>query len=276
MAASCERSLPPAERSIAYGARDRRGRMVPDAPYQTAGSPSLRGSVAAATEPSGAAGPPSTSSIACSCPRLAVERLGRASPGGPAPRAPRRRRARGAARGGPRPAARSGRPARRTSAARRPRSATSTPPSTSADTNWAWICGWASPPIEPATIHGPGWPSRNSIPGSSVWSVRLPGARTFGWSGSRLKYAAAVLVVDAGLRVDDAGAEPEVVRLDEADRVAVARRRSRGRSCRRRAGSSRRRGGGRARGSIRAASSAAYAGSSSRSTGTSRNAGSVR
>ena len=30
-------------------------------------------------------------------------------------------------------------------------------------------------------------PSRNSIPGSSVWSVRLPGSRTFGWSGSRLK-----------------------------------------------------------------------------------------
>ena len=34
---------------------------------------------------------------------------------------------------------------------------------------------------------GRAWPSRNSIPGSSVWSVRLRGARTFAWSGSRLK-----------------------------------------------------------------------------------------
>ena len=54
------------------------------------------------------------------------------------------------------------------------------PPSTSADTTWAWICGWASPPIEPVTTHGR--PSRKSIPGMSVCSVRFRGARTLGWS----------------------------------------------------------------------------------------------
>ena len=41
-----------------------------NARYQTAGSPSLRGSVAAASEPPGSAGPPATSSIACSWPRF--------------------------------------------------------------------------------------------------------------------------------------------------------------------------------------------------------------
>ena len=69
---------------------NRRGRMVPDAPYQTAGSPSLRGSVAAASDPSGAAGPPPTSSMACSWPRLRVERLDERHRVPHAPTAPRR------------------------------------------------------------------------------------------------------------------------------------------------------------------------------------------
>ncbi len=42
--------------------------QAPDDRYQTAGSPALRGSVAAAREPSSAAGPPSTSSIAWAWP----------------------------------------------------------------------------------------------------------------------------------------------------------------------------------------------------------------
>ena len=63
--------------------------------------------------------------------------------------------------------------------------ATSSAPSTRAETTWEWIWGWASPPIEPTTTHGR--PARKSIPGRSVWSVRFDGARTFGWSGSRLK-----------------------------------------------------------------------------------------
>ena len=47
--------------------------------------------------------------------------------------------------------------------------------------------GMLQPPIEPATTHGrPG--SRNSIPGSSVWSVRLRGSRTFAWPASSEKY----------------------------------------------------------------------------------------
>ena len=66
---------------------------------------------------------------------------------------------------------------------------------------------------------------RKSIPGSSVWSVRLPGASTFGWSGSRLKNEPAVLVVRSRSRIDDARPEAHVVRLDQADRRCRRRRR---------------------------------------------------
>ena len=41
-----------------------------------------------------------------------------------------------------------------------------------------------SPPIDPAITHGRRSPSRNSIPGISVWTVRLPGASALGWAGS--------------------------------------------------------------------------------------------
>ena len=61
------------------------------------------------------------------------------------------------------------------------------PPSTSAGTTWAWICGCASPPMEPTTTHGR--PSRRIMAGMSVWSVRFRGARRFARDGSRLKYA---------------------------------------------------------------------------------------
>ena len=65
--------------------------------------------------------------------------------------------------------------------------ATSTPPSTMADTTWAKTWGWISPPIEPWTTHGR--PSRKSIPGVSVCIVRLRGARELAWPGSRRKNA---------------------------------------------------------------------------------------
>ena len=39
-----------------------------------------------------------------------------------------------------------------------------------------------------ATTQGRRSPVRNSIPGRSVWRVRLPGARTLGCSGSSEKY----------------------------------------------------------------------------------------
>ena len=68
---------------------------------------------------------------------------------------------------------------------RRPdRPAIPAPPSTSADTSATWIWGWMSPPIDPATTHGRRSPSRNSIPGRSVWAGRLPGSRTLGLAGS--------------------------------------------------------------------------------------------
>ena len=60
--------------------------------------------------------------------------------------------------------------------------------STRADTTWARIWGWASPPICPVTTQGAVSPAWNSMAGRSVWSVRFPGARTFACSGSGLKY----------------------------------------------------------------------------------------
>ena len=67
----------------------------------------------------------------------------------------------------------------------------------------------------------PGSPSRNSIPGKQ--RVERPLARREDVRVARVEaeVAAAVLVVDAGRRIDHAGPEAQVVGLDEADRVAV-------------------------------------------------------
>ena len=158
----------------------------PHRAHQTAGSPALRGSVAAATEPSGAAGPPSTSSIACSWPRLRSKARGRdqvVAEGrerlGDARRVARlevdvdRRRE---------VVGRLDVPARR-----RDRG----PDVDAAVDDGAHELGVDLRLGVAAHRAGddprPRLAVRNSIPGSSVWSVRLPGARTFGWSGSRLK-----------------------------------------------------------------------------------------
>src|SRR5258706_3640149 len=77
VAASCERSPPPVAASIARAPRGDESHSpathAPDAldalAQRTAGSPALRGSVAAASEPP-PAGPPATSSIAWACPTL--------------------------------------------------------------------------------------------------------------------------------------------------------------------------------------------------------------
>src|SRR5260221_5952243 len=211
VAASCERSPPPVAASIARAPRGdesdssathapdlRRTRRIrgtragsaalaSDARAQrTAGSPALRGSVAAASEPP-PAGPPSTSSIAWACPTLRSN--GSVSVTG-WPIAASAASTPGLKRGSARTSTGGAKcsPASTNQRGAATAVATSTPPSTRAETTWAWICGWASPPIDPATIHGSRSPARKSIPGMSVWSVRLRGARTFGCAGSRLKY----------------------------------------------------------------------------------------
>ena len=113
MAASCER-CPPPEARVSHRSPPQRPHR--SAGHQAAGSPSLRGSVTASERALGRAGPPSTSSMACSCPSQRVERRHLGHRVAEAPRAPRGSRPRGAVRGGPRPAGRSARPARRTSA----------------------------------------------------------------------------------------------------------------------------------------------------------------
>ena len=115
----------------------------------------------------------------------------------------------------------SGRPAPRTSAARRPRSGhrRRRPPARTRTARGS-AAGRRRPWTRRRSTAG-ARRSRNSIPGRSVWSVRLPGSRTFGMGRVQAEVAAPVLVVDPGLRIDDAGAEAEVVRLDQADRVAV-------------------------------------------------------
>ena len=242
------------------------------AAYQTAGRPALRGSVAAATEPSVAPGPPSTSSIAWAWPRRAVER------GRPGHRvAQRLERLEDAGR-----EARLGADldrrrevlvaARRTSAARRPpsrrrrrrRRAPTRPGRGSA-------AGRRRPSSRSRSTARRSPPEQH--PGQQ--RVERPLARREDVRVVRVEaeVRAAVLVVDPGLGIDDAGPEAHVVRLDEADRVAVAvdrrevdraaapRRRRRGRRRRPRADRSARRA--RPRSPSRC----------SRSTGMSRNSG---
>ena len=153
---------------------------------------------------------------------------------------------------------------------------TSTPPSTTAETNWAWTCGWASPPMAPATIHGRRLAGAEQHPGEE--RVERPLARFEHVRMGRVQaeVAATVLVVEPGGRVHHARSEAEVVGLDEADRVAIADPRRRGRWSRRRTGWWPGPVGRPARGSIRAARLATWSRPSRRSTGTSRNVGSVR
>ena len=60
-----------------------------------------------------------------------------------------------------------------------------------------------------------------ACPGVSVWRVRLRGASELACARVEPEERAPVLVADAGLRVDQAGPEPRVVRLDEADRATI-------------------------------------------------------
>ena len=157
VAASCERSLPPAGGVSHMAHADRPGRMVP------AALPDGRQPGAARVGGRRDASRPGGRSAVDELDRVLVAerrcRTARVSVTGWPERLERRRRSPGRWRGSRRTSTGGGEvlaPARRTSAARRPPVATSTPPSTSAETNWAWICGWASPPIEPATTHGPG------------------------------------------------------------------------------------------------------------------------
>src|SRR5450759_2797819 len=178
------------DRELAQPAQQRRARSREEqgiplgrVAHQAAGSPRDRGSVAAARVPP-RAGPPSTSSIAWACPSPPSNgaRTSRRWPIAASPaRSPSRKRGSMTTESG-------GAKWRGDAACQRGAAtavATSTPPSTSADTTWAKIAGCASPPMDPWTTQGR--PSRNSMPGRSVWSVRLPGASTFGCPGSRLK-----------------------------------------------------------------------------------------
>ena len=158
-----------------------------DGLHQTAGWPSLRGSVAAASEPSGAAGPPADELDRVLLAEAAVERPGRSSGDGPARRAPPRRRRvarlepdvdrwREGCRRFDEPARRGDRgpdvdaavddgrhelgvDLRLRVAAHRPDDDPRTEPDRSGTASRASACG----------------------------AVRLPGARTLAWSGSRLK-----------------------------------------------------------------------------------------
>ena len=145
----------------------------PSAGLPGAGRPWLRGSVAAARLP------PSRRAAVDQLDRVAVaerpiERLGQGEPMAPRGQAVQDRGVE--ARLDPDRVGRCVVLGRLHEPARQPPTAvaTSAPPSTRAETTWAWICGWASPPIEPHTTHGR--PSRKSIPGISVWSVRRAGA----------------------------------------------------------------------------------------------------
>ena len=187
--------------------------------HQTAGRPALRGSVAAASDPSGAAGPPSTSSIACSWPRSGSKGSARVT-GWPSASAPRRSRRGGAARGGPPRGAEMRRPARRTSAARRQPSGCPRrrrPGRTRAGHGSA--AGRRRPSTPPRPTAGAPRPEQH--PGQQGVQRPLARLQDVGMRRVQAEIAAAVLVVDAGRRVHDAGAEAHVVRFDQADRVAL-------------------------------------------------------
>ena len=98
----------------------------------------------------------------------------------------------------------------------------STPPSTSAETSCAWICGWASPPIEPGHDPRLGPAGSEQHPGQERVEGSLAGLEDVGVARIQAEVAAPVLVVDAGLGIDHARPEAEVVGLDQADRIALA------------------------------------------------------
>ena len=258
MAASCERCRHRPAPSIAYRphvptwtAPLRRG-------YQTAGSPALRGSVAAASEPSGARRAAVDQLDGVLVAEAAVERAPSAPGRGRAPRAPRRcpgawRGSRRTSVGGSKWSRRLDVPARRRHRGRDVDAAIDDGRHELGVDLRLGVAAHRAGDDPRARPGRRGTASRGAACGASA----CRGSRTFGWSGVQAEVGAPVLVVDAGLRIDHARAEAEVVRLDEADRVALPRRRRRGRSCRRRAGWSRPAARPPACGSIRAASSAA-------------------
>ena len=85
-------------------------------------------------------------------------------------------------------------------------------------------------------IHGPTRSAPEQHPGEQRAQRALPGLEHVRVALVQAEVAAAVLVVDPGLGIDDAGPETQVVRLDEAHGVAVARRPWPGTPCRRRPG----------------------------------------
>ncbi len=209
------------------------GRSSDPAPAAIAGSPrgrqSRRARVGRCRQVPPAAGPPATSSIAWAWPRAPSNgsRTSRWCPMAASPsRIPGPKRGSiCTTSGGAKWAAGTGDQRGAATAV-----ATSTPPSTRAETTWAKIAGWASPPMLPCTTQGR--PSRKSIPGSSVCRVRLRGRQHVRVVGVQAEVAAPVLVGDPGRRVHDAASEAGVVGLDQADRVALADPRPRARSCR--------------------------------------------
>ena len=223
----------------------------------------------------GDAGPPSTSSIACSCPRPLSNGPTRHDGVAQRPRGPRGSRA--SKRDSAMTARRLevARPARRTSAApRRPSRCRARRRRGRDELGVDLGLGVAA--------HRAGDDPRSGLAVAEEHAgherVQRPLARREHVRVVRVEreVAAAVLVVDAGLRIDDAGAEAQVVRLDEADRVAVGVDRGEvGRAAAGRVGGGARHGGPIAG---RSAPRAPRRGSlsSSRSTGMSRAAGSVR
>ena len=83
------------------------------------------------------------------------------------------------------------------------------------------IWGCESPPMVPSTARSE--PSgRVTSAGASVWGGRRPGASSAGWPGAEAEADAPVVEEDAGRRLDEVGAPPRRVRLDERDAHAVA------------------------------------------------------
>ena len=171
VAASCERCPPPAPRSIAHGSHAAAGA------HQTAGRPVAARVGRGRQRPVGGRRSAVDELDRVLVAEVAVER-----------RADRHRDGRAPASASATPGAWRG--SRRTSTGGAKWSAgstnqrgaatavrTSTPPSTSADTSWAWTCGWASPPIDPATTHGPATAVTEQHPGEQRVERPLAAAR---------------------------------------------------------------------------------------------------